>query len=95
MAFSSADSLVRLRQRISEKMVSMINNPFILARRIGRVPFAGRDPLRRGRFWSLVVEAWHRHRSRQLLAGLDAHMLKDIGITFAEAQHEANKPFWL
>ena len=38
--------------------------------------------------------AWRRRRSRHSLAGLDAHMLKDIGITYAEAETEANKPFW-
>ena len=38
--------------------------------------------------------AWRRQRSRHRLARLDAHALKDIGITFAEAESEANKPFW-
>ena len=38
--------------------------------------------------------AWRRHRSRRCLAGLDAHLLKDIGVGFAEAEAEANKPFW-
>ena len=38
--------------------------------------------------------AWRRHRSRTRIAGLDAHLLKDIGVSYAEAEHEANKPFW-
>lgn len=38
--------------------------------------------------------AWQRQRSRHRLARLDAHALKDIGVTFAEAEAEANKPFW-
>lgn len=38
--------------------------------------------------------AWRRQRSRSRIAGLDAHLLKDIGVTYAEAEHEANKPFW-
>lgn len=38
--------------------------------------------------------AWRRYRSRARIATLDAHLLKDIGVTFAEAEHEANKPFW-
>jgi uncharacterized protein YjiS (DUF1127 family) len=38
---------------------------------------------------------WRRHQSRTRLAELDAHMLKDIGVTFAEAEREVNKPFWL
>jgi uncharacterized protein YjiS (DUF1127 family) len=54
----------------------------------------GRQPSLRVRFWSMVVAAYRRHRSRQLLARLDANMLKDIGVTFAEAEHEVNKPFW-
>ena len=45
------------------------------------------------------LQAWwreglRRQRTRQHIAELDERMLKDIGITFAEAEHEANKPFW-
>jgi uncharacterized protein YjiS (DUF1127 family) len=69
--------------------------PGVPSRPVGRVPFTGRHPLQRKRLWSLVAEAWQRYRTRQLLAGLDAHMLKDIGVTFAEAEHEVNKPFWM
>jgi len=35
-----------------------------------------------------------RQRSRRRIGALDAHALKDIGISFAEAEAEANKPFW-
>jgi uncharacterized protein YjiS (DUF1127 family) len=42
-----------------------------------------------------VREAWGRRRSRTYLSQLDDRMLKDIGITRAEADWEANKPFWL
>ena len=38
--------------------------------------------------------AWQRHRSRQLLACMDARALRDIGLTYADAEEEANKPFW-
>ena len=38
--------------------------------------------------------AWRRQRSRHAIAGLDARMLKDIGITHSDAEAEANKPFW-
>ncbi len=41
-----------------------------------------------------VQAAWRRHRSRMALAQLDGHLLRDIGVTFAEAENEANKPFW-
>jgi uncharacterized protein YjiS (DUF1127 family) len=39
-------------------------------------------------------EAYRLSRSRRYLAGLDGHMLKDIGLSYAEAEHELNKPFW-
>ncbi|HJS86451.1 MAG TPA: DUF1127 domain-containing protein [Acetobacteraceae bacterium] len=44
--------------------------------------------------WGKIQEAWRRHRSRQSLAQLDARLLRDIGVTFAEAEEEMNKPFW-
>ena len=44
--------------------------------------------------WAMIVAAYRRHRSRAALARLDAYMLKDVGVSFAEAEHEANKPFW-
>jgi len=38
---------------------------------------------------------WHqRWQQRQHLAGLDAHLLRDIGVTHREAFREAGKPFW-
>jgi uncharacterized protein YjiS (DUF1127 family) len=42
----------------------------------------------------MIKVAWRRHRTRMALCGLDAHLRRDIGITHAEAEHEANKPFW-
>lgn len=44
------------------------------------------------RLW--LIAGWRRHRSRQLLAQMDAAGLRDIGLSFAEAEAEANKPFW-
>lgn len=46
-------------------------------------------------FWAAIRTGWRRHRSRQRIAGLDSHLLKDIGVSFADAEAEANKPFWL
>lgn len=43
---------------------------------------------------SLLRQAWHRRRTRTLLSELDDRMLKDIGVTRAEADREANKSFW-
>jgi uncharacterized protein YjiS (DUF1127 family) len=41
-----------------------------------------------------IRATWRRYRSRQRIAHLDGHLLKDIGVSFAEAEAEANKPFW-
>jgi uncharacterized protein YjiS (DUF1127 family) len=48
---------------------------------------------RRAAFRKFFV-AYRRHRSRRRIAQLDGRMLKDIGVSFAEAEEEANKPFW-
>jgi uncharacterized protein YjiS (DUF1127 family) len=38
---------------------------------------------------------WHElARQRRMLLTLDERMLKDIGITRAEAEREAGRPFW-
>lgn len=44
--------------------------------------------------WQRAGAMWRRHCSRRRIALLDAAMLKDIGVSFAEAEAEANKPFW-
>jgi len=42
-----------------------------------------------------MVSVWAARTSqRHQLAGLSDYMLKDIGITRAEAEMEAHKPFW-
>jgi uncharacterized protein YjiS (DUF1127 family) len=51
-------------------------------------------PTRAALSWDGVRAAWRRYRSRQGIAQLDGHILKDIGVSFAEAEAEANKPFW-
>lgn len=43
----------------------------------------------------LTLEAWLDRRSqRHALRELDDHMLRDIGVSRASAEHEAGKPFW-
>ena len=38
---------------------------------------------------------WHQlSRERRALLALDERMLKDIGVTRAEAEREARRPFW-
>jgi uncharacterized protein YjiS (DUF1127 family) len=41
-----------------------------------------------------IRKAWRRWRTRQCLSAFDDHMLRDIGLTRAEAEYELNKPFW-
>ncbi len=42
-----------------------------------------------------VVSNWiARRRSRQSLAVLDAHLLRDLGLTAEIVRREATKPFW-
>lgn len=44
---------------------------------------------------ALTLARWEeRRRSRRALSLLDAHMLRDIGLTEARANAETGKPFW-
>ena len=62
-----------------------------------RLPWdTNRGPRRRssqGAF-SGLQRAWHRARTRRLLAEMTARDLRDIGVTPSDAEAEANKPFW-
>jgi len=45
--------------------------------------------------WKETVGLWNsRARERRHLAQLDDDMLKDIGVSRAEAEIESRKPFW-
>lgn len=45
---------------------------------------------------AVLMTKWSkRHRTRQRLAELDDRMLKDIGVSRAEAHRESTLPFWL
>ncbi len=46
--------------------------------------------------WALArIGEWRRRqRSRAELARLDERMLRDIGVSQADAWRECNKPFW-
>jgi uncharacterized protein YjiS (DUF1127 family) len=53
-----------------------------------------------GRRWtsaaiSTVVLWVERSRSRRVLATLDDHQLRDVGISRADARLESAKPFWM
>ena len=41
-----------------------------------------------------VTQALTRRRDRRILARLDQHLLRDIGLTHEDAQSEVAKPFW-
>jgi uncharacterized protein YjiS (DUF1127 family) len=42
-----------------------------------------------------LLARWHdRRRGRRMLMEMDAHLLKDIGISRADAYREWRKPFW-
>ena len=46
--------------------------------------------------FAVVLVSWaERRRSRIALSRLDDHMLDDIGVSRAQAQKEAQRPFWL
>ena len=47
-----------------------------------------------GPAFALLLVWGERLRQRQSLAGMDAHLLGDIGLTPAQAAAEYDKPFW-
>jgi len=55
---------------------------------------AGRFAQALGRLYTRLLEWQDRSEQRAHLAGMDERMRKDIGITYADAVHEADKPFW-
>ena len=65
-----------------------------------RAPLFNADDLLGGvkfaivRLFELLTEWQARARQRRDLAALDDHILKDIGISRADAGREASKPFW-
>jgi uncharacterized protein YjiS (DUF1127 family) len=68
-------------------------------------PIAGQSPYRGrlatllrpglfGRMLSSLLDWQSRAGERHRLATLDDHMLKDLGLTRADVEHEVRKPFW-
>ena len=59
---------------------------------------AGRDEARDGSFCGGLLDRllWWMDlaRQRRQLQRLDDHMLRDLGISRAEVEREAGKPFW-
>jgi uncharacterized protein YjiS (DUF1127 family) len=61
----------------------------------GWPPLRHRRPVDTLRSTLALLRYWcERLRQRRQLARLDARLLRDIGITVAEAERECNKPFW-
>ena len=46
------------------------------------------------RLVDLYFDWRERGRQRRHLAMLDQHMLRDIGLSSADVEHEVRKPFW-
>ena len=44
--------------------------------------------------WETLFTWQERASQRRLLASLEDRMLKDVGISRADAEREASKPFW-
>ncbi len=42
----------------------------------------------------LLLTWQQRARERHILAGLDEHMLRDLGLSRADVASEVRKPFW-
>jgi uncharacterized protein YjiS (DUF1127 family) len=57
------------------------------------LPFRARPSLA-SRLTFAVTEALARRRDRKILSRLDAHILRDIGLSPDEARTESAKPFW-
>jgi uncharacterized protein YjiS (DUF1127 family) len=60
---------------------------------IKTLPFRARPSLV-SRLTRAVSDALTRRRDRRILARLDQHMLRDIGLSPDEVRTESTKPFW-
>ena len=58
------------------------------------LPGVALTELTRGLSLAGVAKAFTIARERRDLAGLDPHMLNDIGMNPEDAAHEANRGFW-
>jgi uncharacterized protein YjiS (DUF1127 family) len=68
------------------------------------VPASAMPSLRESQNWLVCLSVvrlvevaldWRdRARQRRRLAMLDHHMLRDIGLSSADVEHEIDKPFW-
>jgi uncharacterized protein YjiS (DUF1127 family) len=70
---------------------TLSSSPSATAGHWPRLPGLGRLIVKLADTLELMAE---RHRSRRLLLELTDEQLKDIGISHADAQREAERPFW-
>ena len=64
---------------------------------IQSLPFRARPARQQSltvRLFRAVADAMTRRQDRKVLARLDAHLLRDIGLSPDEARTECAKPFW-
>lgn len=56
-----------------------------------------RSPLRErlALIWYTLEQWRERARQRRAMLALDDHLLRDIGISRADVEREASKPFWI
>ncbi|WP_439815830.1 DUF1127 domain-containing protein [Zavarzinia sp. CC-PAN008] len=62
-----------------------------------RTPITGTAyTVRRARFdWARLLQTWIIvARQRRHLAGLNDHLLKDLGLSRADVEAEVRRPFW-
>lgn len=66
------------------------------ARRATPTPIGNFGRLRRAAssLFQVLLTWQERERQRRHLQGLDERMLKDIGLSRADVENEATKPFW-
>jgi uncharacterized protein YjiS (DUF1127 family) len=75
-------------QTQTEKIMTTLQKIYYLGNKSGTLAAAIGDLNERLLLWI------NRHRQRNILREMDDHMLKDIGISRADALAESKKPFW-
>ncbi len=65
-----------------------------MLRSLGIDGFRSNSFARARSFFGTLTLWYERDRERRQLASLDERILRDIGVSSADAAHEASKPFW-
>lgn len=76
-------------------MIRDLPSPALDGRLSGQGHGLWRHLMRAARHAGGVLRRWHElARERRQLAELDERMLKDLGLSRADAEREAGRPFW-